>query len=117
MSSQELTVLRPRRRRLVYAAMEAYVGWCDEGKAVRDAYRRWTSAGETDAALAFHTYAAALDREEHASEVYARLIQRVGLFLSPEDRPGARVTVLAPFAGASPEVMRWGRSSDTEVRA
>jgi hypothetical protein len=74
---------RPQRQRRVHAAMDAYVRWRDECNAVWDAYGRWKAAAETDAASAFQIYAAALDREEHASEVYAGLIQRAGDPLAP----------------------------------
>jgi hypothetical protein len=83
MASHKPTTLRPQRRRLVHAAMDAYLGWRDECNAVRDSYRGWRDAGEADAAFAFQTYAAALQREQRASAVYAALIQRVGLLLGP----------------------------------
>jgi hypothetical protein len=64
--------------------MDAYLGWRDECKAVWDAYGSWTDAGEAEAAFAFRTYAAALDREERASELYAGLIRHAGELLVPE---------------------------------
>jgi hypothetical protein len=59
----------------VARAMDAYVQWRNECIAVRDAYGRWTAARGTSVSLAFQAYAAALDREEFASEQYAALIQ------------------------------------------
>jgi hypothetical protein len=92
-------VLRAQRRRLVHAAMDAYLGWRDECEAVRDAYGQWASAGESDAAFAFAVFTAALDREQHASEVYAGLIGRVGNSVAPGRRAsnGSR-----PLAGRTP---------------
>jgi hypothetical protein len=73
-----------QRRRLVDAAIDAYVDWREERGAVWDAYGSWKAAPSADCALAFGAYAAALDREERASEVYARLIRRVGDLVKPE---------------------------------
>jgi hypothetical protein len=67
-----------RRRRLVHAAMDAYLDWRDECTAVSDAYRRWTEAGEADTAMAWRAYEVALDREERASVLYAGSIEQVG---------------------------------------
>jgi hypothetical protein len=57
--------------------MDAYVDWRQECMRVWEAYERWLSAARADAGLAFPAYLAALDREERASEVYARLITAV----------------------------------------
>jgi hypothetical protein len=46
-------LMRPRRRLLVNAAMDAYLDWRDECVAVSEAYRRWADAGEADAAPAW----------------------------------------------------------------
>jgi hypothetical protein len=62
------------RNRAVDEVMDAYVGWRQECISVSEAYQRWWSAVRADAALAFQAYLAALDREERAAEVYARLI-------------------------------------------
>ena len=64
-------------KRLIDEAFHAYVEWLDESEAVWDAYDRWASAAHTDAALAFGAYRAALDREEHASDVYAVLMTQI----------------------------------------
>jgi hypothetical protein len=86
------------RRRMVDEAMDAYVDWREESAHVWEAYHRWLSAGRTDAALAFRAYAAALDREERASEVYAGLISRLDppIAMRPTET-GDR----APTSGAS----------------
>jgi hypothetical protein len=82
-------LLSSERRRLADAAVETYLAWRDECDALEDAYGRWIRAGESEGALAFAVYSAALEREEHASEVYARVIQRVGDLDLPEREPEA----------------------------
>jgi len=64
-------------KRLADEAFHAYVEWLDESDAVWDSYNRWAGAGHADAALAFGAYRAALEREEHASDVYAALITQL----------------------------------------
>jgi hypothetical protein len=54
----------------------AYTQWRGEGAAVGNAYRRWPIASTLDRPLAFDAYTAALDREEGAALVYARLMRR-----------------------------------------
>jgi hypothetical protein len=61
---------------LIDDLMDAYQGWCEESAAVDSAYQRWSVASSPDAADAFATYVAALDREERASGEYARLFAR-----------------------------------------
>ena len=61
-------------KKLVDAAIEAYVGWREESAEVWDAYVRWARAPKIDAAGAFAAYRAALDREECASDAYADLL-------------------------------------------
>jgi hypothetical protein len=79
----------PRRRRLVDAAMGAYLDWRDECTAVTDAYRRWADAGEGDAAIAWSAYEVALDREERTSLLYADRIERLGGLAATERGPSA----------------------------
>jgi hypothetical protein len=67
-----------RRRAAVEAAVAAYSQWRGECAAVRRAYRRWASASAVDEPLAFNAYAAALDREQRAATLYARLMRRAG---------------------------------------
>ena len=64
-------------KRLAAEAFHAYVEWLDESEAVWDAYDRWVGAAHADAALAFGAYRAALEREEHASHVYAALMTQI----------------------------------------
>jgi hypothetical protein len=55
---------------------------------VHDAYRRWTEASSSDAALAHGAYRAALDREEAAAEAYAGLMRQVGHLIETDlDHP------------------------------
>ena len=61
---------------LIDAMMDAYVDWREECLFVADAYHRWVEA-DSDRVLAFAAYRAALDREQHASFVYARWVGRV----------------------------------------
>jgi hypothetical protein len=63
-------------KRLVDEAFHAYVEWLYESEAVWDAYDRWAGAADADAGLAFVAYRAALEREEHASDVYATLMRQ-----------------------------------------
>jgi hypothetical protein len=67
-----------KRRDTRTLAVEAYVAWRKECVAVRTAYLAWRRARAAEAALAFHAYEAALDREEAAAEVYAARMCRVG---------------------------------------
>jgi hypothetical protein len=82
-----------RRRRLVHAAMDAYLDWGDECTAVSDAYRCWAEAGEADTATAWRAYEVALDREERASVVYADLVEHVGGLTAPERKPSTGLAV------------------------
>jgi dTDP-4-dehydrorhamnose reductase len=77
MSSRQI-VKRSQRQRMVHAAMDAYLRWRDECDAVSDAYRRWADVREPEAEPAWRAYEAALDREEHASALYAEKINHVG---------------------------------------
>jgi hypothetical protein len=60
----------------VDATLDAYIEWREECEAVDDAYRRWSAASSDGSALAFAIYVAALDREQRASNAYARLVTR-----------------------------------------
>jgi hypothetical protein len=76
MVSRKPNKLGSEHPRLVQAAMDAYLRWRDECDALSDAQSRWSVAEGADAALAFHAYSIALDREEHAAELYAGLLAR-----------------------------------------
>jgi len=67
-----------QRRRDADHAFDAYVCWREECVAVDRAYSAWTSARLADAALAFDAYTDALDREEWAANIYARLMRQLG---------------------------------------
>lgn len=78
--------------RLVDRTIGAYVDWREACRAVHDAYRLWARATGPRARLAFWRYQAALDAEERAAEVYARLVRRVGhLVTSDSDLSGPLV--------------------------
>jgi len=63
-----------RRRADIDDVVTAYAAWRRECAAVRAAYCRWARAATSDARLAFSAYRVALDREERAASVYARLL-------------------------------------------
>jgi hypothetical protein len=83
-------------------AVLAYVEWRAQCTAVWDAYRCWMNVGSADAALAYTAYDAALDREEAAARIYARLMRRAGhLVETGLDYPLA-ATMAPGFGPASP---------------
>ena len=64
------------QKRLVDRLIDAYVTWREACLLVSDTYDSWASdAGP--GTLAFGRYMAALDREEQAAELYAKLIRRL----------------------------------------
>jgi hypothetical protein len=63
-------------KRLLDAAIDAYVDWRETSAGVWDAYQQWARAAVADAALAFTAYQAAVDREERASCIYADAMRR-----------------------------------------
>jgi hypothetical protein len=64
--------------RFVDTMIGAYVDWREACRLVDDAYSSWRSATGPRAGVAFRRYEAALDAEELAAGVYARLVRRVG---------------------------------------
>ncbi len=93
---------RSQKRRMADHAVLAYVEWRAQCTAVWVAYRRWMDVGGADAALAYTAYEAALDREEAAARIYARLMRRVGhLVETGLDYPLA-ATMAPRFGPASP---------------
>jgi hypothetical protein len=91
MTSNAILETSPRRR-LVNAAMNAYLDWRDQCAAVSDAYRRWADAGGADVGSAWRAYEVALEREEHASALYDDVVRRIGgLALSESDREAMHV--------------------------
>lgn len=71
-------VERPKRERLVPAAVGAYLRWRERCAAVSNAYRQWADSDDADAELAWERYETARDAEEHASTLYVALVTRVG---------------------------------------
>jgi hypothetical protein len=69
-------VKRQRDEQLLDEAVDAYVDWREECTEVWDAYERWRRAPAADAPFAFSAYCAAVDREERASHMYAKLMTR-----------------------------------------
>jgi hypothetical protein len=65
-----------RRRAEIDAVLAAYAAWRRECAAVRAAYGRWARAARSDNCLAFAAYRVALDREQRAAAIYARLLPR-----------------------------------------
>jgi hypothetical protein len=61
---------------LVDDMLECYLIWREERSGVQDAYAAWRSATAHDRDRAFHTYVAALDREQSAAEDYQRAVER-----------------------------------------
>jgi hypothetical protein len=100
-------VSRHLDRKLVDRLVDAYVDWREECVCVWEANERWSAAPQPERRLAFSGYRAALEREEHASRVYAELVARLA---AAAPRPvGIAATVLRalriagelprPFAG------------------
>jgi hypothetical protein len=69
------------QRQLVDDAVVAYVAWREESATVWAAYGHWSSAAAEEAIRAHAAYKAALDREETAAHVYARLVEQVSELL------------------------------------
>ena len=69
------------QQQLVDEAVLACVAWREESATVWAAYGRWSSASAEEAIGAHAAYKAALDREETAAHVYARLVDRVSELL------------------------------------
>jgi hypothetical protein len=62
---------------LVGEVVDAYLDWREVCDAVWEASDRWAHAPATDAPKAISAYLSALDREEHAANVYADAIARI----------------------------------------
>lgn len=75
--------------------LDAYVDWHEACLLVSDGYRNWSSATGPDVTAAFAGYMGALDREEQAAEVYARLVRRVGDLATGEHNPAGTLGALA----------------------
>jgi hypothetical protein len=56
---------------LVDAFLDSYVSWREACEEVLSAYERWGNSQLPQRTLAFTRYRSALDREEHAAQVYS----------------------------------------------
>ena len=85
------------RERLIDEAFARYLEWLAESEAVNTAYGMWRAAAQTDGALPFAAYGAALDREERAATVYRSVIDHLEQLSGGHERlacalPGAART-------------------------
>jgi hypothetical protein len=76
---------KPTETRLVDRMISAYVDWREACRLVHEAYRSWASPTGLRARVAFWPYAAALDAEERAADVYASLVRRVEHLATRDD--------------------------------
>jgi hypothetical protein len=60
-----------RSRSLVDKVIGSWVRWGEASEDVRSAYERWDTCEFSERGLAFASYRAALDREDHAARVYS----------------------------------------------
>jgi hypothetical protein len=82
-------------RKQVDKMLDAYVDWHEACLLESDGYRNWSSATGPDVTAAFVGYMTALDREERAAEIYARLVRRVGDLATGEHNPAGTLGALA----------------------
>jgi hypothetical protein len=82
-------------RKQVDKMLEAYVDWLEACLLVSDGHRNWSSATGPNITATFVRYMRALDREERAAEVYARLVRRVGDLATAEHNPAGTLGALA----------------------
>jgi hypothetical protein len=88
----DASVGRRLDKKLVDGFIDAYIAWREECVCVWEAHERWSTAAAPDRRIACSRYRAALEREEHASRVYAELVARI---TSAGQRPaGIAATVL-----------------------
>jgi hypothetical protein len=81
---------------LMDEAIHAYLDWLEESAEVWDASERWECAESGDASFAFSAYRAALDREEHASRIYAARVAEITV-AGGEQEPVASIRRLLPW--------------------
>ena len=72
------------RDQLVDVAIDSYINWREQSRAVVEAYEMWAKAPGAQRPLAFFGYQAALDQEELATSNYASALQAVQLALNPD---------------------------------
>lgn len=70
-----------RRAALLDAAHDAYAEWAEESFAVGRLYACWRDATGAERPRAFAGYAAALDREERAAQVYADMVRMAATYV------------------------------------
>ena len=66
-----------RRSALADAFVDSWVSWREASEDVRIAYRWWSECARPQRALAFASYRAALDREQHAASVHSDWAERI----------------------------------------
>jgi len=81
---------------LMDEAIHAYLDWLEESAEVWEASERWECAESGDASFAFSAYRAALDREEHASRIYAARVAEITV-AGGEQEPVASIRRLLPW--------------------
>jgi hypothetical protein len=86
------------QRLRVDAAMDGYVGWREACAGVHHAYDGWRNAARDGAGRAFGSYMSALDREERASQIYARLMTAIAPAGAQDVE--AQATTELPLGGA-----------------
>ena len=62
---------------LVDEFLESYVCWRESCEDVRRAYEGWGKCEPRERGLGFESYAAALDREEHAARIHSDWAERL----------------------------------------
>jgi hypothetical protein len=68
---------RPSESAVADDFLDSYVCWREACHDVRSAYQRWGKCEPPERALAFGSYRAALDREEHAARVHLDQTERL----------------------------------------
>ncbi|HEX2358871.1 MAG TPA: hypothetical protein VHH72_03540 [Solirubrobacterales bacterium] len=63
---------------LADAFLESYICWREACGDVYGTYDRWRNSEPREGGLAFEVHRAALDREEHAADVYSRWAEVLG---------------------------------------
>jgi hypothetical protein len=76
-SQDEPHAATQRRSALGDAFVDSWVSWREASEDVRIAYRRWNHCARPQRALAFASYRAALDREQHAASIHSDCAERV----------------------------------------
>jgi hypothetical protein len=68
---------------LTDAFVDSWVSWREASDHVRTAYRLWSECAWPERALAFASYRAALEREEHAASIHSGSAERIRAFIGP----------------------------------